>query len=80
MKPSQKELPKWADQIPEALWSDLSNRSPQQAAEAVGAIWDGATFEFSLVGVIIPSIPPVDELPRLDFPISRSAIRPGWCC
>ncbi len=40
MKPSQKELFRWADQIPATLWTDLRNRSPQQAAEAVGAEWE----------------------------------------
>jgi hypothetical protein len=51
MKLSQKELFRWADQIPEALWSDLSNRSPQEAAEMVGATWKGKTFEVPMVGV-----------------------------
>jgi hypothetical protein len=48
---SKKELFRWADQIPEALWSDLSNRSPQEAADMVGAIWKGGTFEVPMVGV-----------------------------
>lgn len=42
---------RWADQIPEALWSDLAGRPPQQAADAVGAVWDGSTFNVPLVGV-----------------------------
>lgn len=51
MKPSQKELFRWADQIPAALWTDLRNRSPRQAAEAVGAAWDGETFQVSMIGI-----------------------------
>jgi len=51
MKPSQKELFRWADQIPAALWTDLRNRSPQQAAEAVGAEWDGVTFTIPMIGM-----------------------------
>ena len=51
MKPSQKELFRWADQIPAALWSDLRKRSPQQAAEAVGAVWDEGTFKVPLIGI-----------------------------
>ncbi|MFZ2632589.1 MAG: DUF3786 domain-containing protein [Desulfosalsimonadaceae bacterium] len=51
MKPSQKELFRWADQIPAALWTDLRNRSPRQAAEAVGAAWDGETFQVPMIGI-----------------------------
>ncbi len=50
MKPSQNELFRWADQIPAALWSDLRKRSPQQAAEAVGAVLDVGTFKVPLIG------------------------------
>ncbi len=76
MKPSQKELPKWADQIPEALWSDLGNRSPQQAAEAVGAIWDGATFKIPLVSrdyTIDPARRRITETLLPDQPVSYQA-------
>ncbi len=51
MKSPQNELFRWADQIPAASWSDLRNRPPQQAAEAVGAAWDGKTFTVPLLGV-----------------------------
>jgi hypothetical protein len=51
MKSSQKELFKWAEQIPEVLWHDVKMRSPQQAAEAVGAVWDGNTFKLPLIGI-----------------------------
>jgi hypothetical protein len=51
MKLSQKKLFRWADQIPEALWSNLRNRSPQQAAEMVGAQWDGETFKVPMIGI-----------------------------
>ena len=40
-----------ADQIPAASWIDLCNRSPKQAAEAVGAAWDGKSFKMPLLGV-----------------------------
>ena len=46
MKLSQKELFRWADQIPETLWSDLSNRSPQEAAEMIGADWNGKPSKY----------------------------------
>jgi len=51
MKQPQKELFRWADQIPDALWSNLRNRSPQHAAEMVGAKWDGKTFKVPMIGV-----------------------------
>ncbi len=51
MKSSPKELFRWADQIPAASWNDLRNRSPKQAAEAVGAEWDGERFKVPLLGV-----------------------------
>ena len=51
MKPSQKELFRWADQIPAPLWTDLRNRSPRQAAEAVGAGWDGEIFKVPMIGI-----------------------------
>jgi hypothetical protein len=51
MKSSQNELFRWADQIPAASWIDLSNRPSQQAAEAVGAEWDGQRFKVPLLGV-----------------------------
>ncbi len=76
MKPSQKELPKWADQIPEALWIDLGNRSPQQAAEAVGAIWDGTTFQVPLVGrdyTLDPAQRRITETRLPDQPVSFQA-------
>lgn len=37
--------------MPEALWKDLSNRPSRQAADAVGAEWDGQRFKLPLVGV-----------------------------
>ena len=51
MTSSQKGLFQWADQIQVASWIELSNRPPQQAAEAVGAEWDGKSFKMPLLGV-----------------------------
>jgi len=50
MRASQKDLFRWADQIPAATWGNLCNRSPQQAAEAVGAEWDGEIFNVPMLG------------------------------
>ena len=51
MKLSKKELFRWADQIPEALWSDLRSRSPQEAADMVGAAWNGETYKVPMIGI-----------------------------
>ena len=49
--PSPKGLFQRAEQIPPALWADLRNRPPSQAAEAVGATWDEKSFKVPLLGV-----------------------------
>ena len=49
--PSEESLFRWADQLPQALWSDLLARSPDQAAEAVGAIVKGGVFRVTLIGI-----------------------------
>jgi hypothetical protein len=51
MKSSQNELFRWADQISMASWNELRNRPPRQAAEAVGAEWDGKIFKLPLLGI-----------------------------
>jgi hypothetical protein len=76
MKPSQKELFRSADQIPMALWSDLGKRPPQQAAEAVGAVWDGVTFKVPLVGIdyaIDPANQRITKTYQDDHPVSYQA-------
>jgi hypothetical protein len=76
MKLSQKGLFRWADQIPETLWSDLRNRSPQQAAEAVGAGWNGETFNVSMIGVdytIDPANQRITKNYKADHPVSYQA-------
>lgn len=61
---SQRELFRWADQIPAESWNDLGNRSPQQAAEAVGAEWDGQSFKVPLLGVLY-TINPINRLIKM---------------
>ncbi|MFP4453751.1 MAG: DUF3786 domain-containing protein [Desulfosalsimonas sp.] len=76
MTSSQKELFRWADQIQEASWTDLCNRSPQQAAEAVGAVWDGKFFKVPLLGVeyrIDPANQRINVADNADHPVSYQA-------
>ena len=76
MKPSQKKWVKRSDQIPAVLWTDLCDRSPQQAAEAVGAKWDGETFKVPLVGTeytIDPANQRITKTDQTDHPASYQA-------
>jgi len=76
MNSSQTELFRWADQIPAAAWTDLRNRSPQQAAEAVSAVWDGKTFTVPLFGVpynIDPANQQIKMANHADHPVSYQA-------
>jgi hypothetical protein len=65
-----------ADQIPAASWIDLCNRSPQQAAEAVGAAWDGKSFKMPLLGIQY-TIDPTNQRIRMadnaEHPVSYQA-------
>jgi hypothetical protein len=73
MKSSQQELFKWADQIPATSWTDLRNRSPQQASEAVGAEWDGKLFKVPLLGVqytINPTNQRIEMANQANHPVS----------
>ena len=76
MASSQKELFRWADQIPAASWIDINNRSPQQAAEAVGAVCDGKSFKLPLLGVEY-TLDPVNQRIKIasnaDHPVSYQA-------
>ncbi len=42
-------LYRWADQLPPALWDDVRHRPPGEAADAVGAQWDGESFHVTLL-------------------------------
>jgi len=76
MASSQKELFRWAEQIPAESWIDLCNRSPQQAAESVGAVWDGKFFKVPLLGVqyiIDPANQRINMASNADHPVSYQA-------
>jgi hypothetical protein len=73
MDTSKPELFRWADQIPKALWNDLAGRPPQQAAEAVGALWDGGTFKVPIIGTeytIDPAKQKITKTHKSDHPVS----------
>jgi hypothetical protein len=45
-----KELFRWADELPVALWEDLVARSPAEAAISTGALWSGGLFTIPMLG------------------------------
>lgn len=76
MTSSQKDLYQWADQIPVDLWNNLQNGSSQQAAEMVGAVWDGNTFKMPLLGiqhVVDPANRRIKNTCHDDRPVSYQA-------
>ncbi|RPH50719.1 MAG: DUF3786 domain-containing protein [Desulfobacteraceae bacterium] len=76
MKPSQNELFRWADQIPAALWNNLRKRSSRQAAEAIGAVWNGNSFTVPLIGIdytIDPDNQRITNTCQPDHPVSYQA-------
>lgn len=48
--PSAIKLFRWSEDLPEALWQDLQKRPFTEAADAVGASWNGKCFEMRLLG------------------------------
>jgi hypothetical protein len=45
------ELYRWADQLPAALWENLANRSPGEAAASTGARWLDGVFSIPLLSI-----------------------------
>ena len=77
MVSSQKELFSWADQIPPASWIDIGHRPPLQAAEAVGAVWNGVTFTVPLFGVQYTIDPASQRIQRADNADHRVSYQSG---
>ncbi|KJS29297.1 MAG: hypothetical protein VR64_20915 [Desulfatitalea sp. BRH_c12] len=44
------ELFRWSDQLPTPLWDDIRARPAHEAANAVGAVWDGLVFKVPMLG------------------------------
>jgi Domain of unknown function (DUF3786) len=76
MKQTQRELFRWADQLPSALWSDLDRRPAREAAEAVGGVWDGNAFKVPLIGIdytLDPANQLITRTWQVDHPVSYQA-------
>ncbi len=50
LDPGRIELFRWADQLPVALWQDLEQRDPEQAAAACGARREKSAFILPILG------------------------------
>jgi hypothetical protein len=46
----QKDLFRWVEDLPPALWDDVRARPAQEAAQAVGGAWQDGLFRVSLLG------------------------------
>ncbi|MFH1035820.1 MAG: DUF3786 domain-containing protein [Pseudomonadota bacterium] len=46
----QRDLFRWAEDLPSALWEDVRARPAQEAAQAVGGRWQEGLFRVSLLG------------------------------
>jgi hypothetical protein len=66
MKSSEEKLFRWADQLPDALWDDVRSRSPEQAAEAVGAVWNGNLFKVDLIAETFAVDPAAQQITNLN--------------
>ncbi len=77
MKASDKELFRWADQLPDALWDDVRSRSPEEAAEAVGAVWDGRIFHVDMIGERFAVDPAAQRITNTHQPDQRVDYQAG---
>lgn len=48
--PDENRLFRWADDLPPQLWDDLAVRSPAEACQTTGALWDGRGYTITLLG------------------------------
>lgn len=75
--PAENQLFRWADQLPPALWEDLTARPPEQAAQTTGALWRDGRFALSLLGRPLAVDPAQRRVWRLDQPESRVSYQTG---
>jgi len=77
MNSSEKELFRWADQLPDALWDDVRRRPPKEAAEAVGAVREGDIFNIDLIGETFAVDPAAQQIANLSRPDDRVDYQAG---
>jgi hypothetical protein len=51
-RPEMEELFRWADQLPEMLWQDVTARPAVEAAECVGADYADGVFRVAMLGAV----------------------------
>jgi hypothetical protein len=68
---------RWADQLPSPLWDDLEARPAQEAAAALGAVWQSGVFTIPLVGVTYQVDPQSRRITRMDKNEHRVSFQTG---
>ncbi len=77
MNSSEKELFRWADQLPDALWEDVRRRPPKEAAEAIGAVREGNIFNIDLIGEALAVDPTAQRITNTHQPDQRVDYQAG---
>ena len=75
--PSEIKLFRWSENLPLALWQDLQKRPAPEAADAVGASWDGGHFKIALLGRNYAVDPKNCVVSDLDEPGKRVSFQAG---
>ncbi|MCF8032853.1 MAG: DUF3786 domain-containing protein [Desulfarculaceae bacterium] len=71
------QLFRWAEDIASQTWDDLEARPPEQAAQAVGATWDGAAYVLPLLGRDYRVEPGARRISLVDDPERRISFQAG---
>jgi hypothetical protein len=71
------ELFRWADQLPAALWENLANRPPGEAAASAGALWRDGVFSIPLLGFDYTIDPEKRQIQRTGQPKHRVNFQSG---
>jgi hypothetical protein len=72
-----KDLFRWADQLPAALWEDLKSRPPGEAAASTGALRVNGLFTIPLVGIDYTLDPEARRIHRTGRPDHRVSYQSG---
>jgi hypothetical protein len=67
----------WADQLPAPLWDDVAARPADQAAVAVGAVWDGRVFRVPMLNIVYIVDPHQRTMVRENEPEHRVSYQSG---
>lgn len=72
-----KELFRWADELPVALWENLMARPPAEAAISTGASWSNGLFTLTMLGLSYTLDPEKQKIIRVGQPNHRVSYQSG---